>query len=82
MGTSSIMEAGNPNAKNMGTRRYPGVVRKGKKCLITDKTARLITRSDTRANISDPIGDEEAMSTSILSVKLLVRPSSDRSIVC
>lgn len=54
------MLAGNPRAKKMGTRRYAGVVRNGRKYRSTRSTAALIISRAMTKKISEPAGDATA----------------------
>jgi hypothetical protein len=61
MGTSRMMEQGRARERKTGTSRYPGVVRRGRKCRNSSNTKVDITRRESMAKMSEPNDDEAAM---------------------
>lgn len=61
-----MMLAGNDSAKKMGTRRYAGVVRNGRKYRSTSRTAALIISRAMTKEISEPTGDATAAARGVM----------------
>lgn len=70
IGTSNIMLAGRPSAKNIGTSRYAGVVRRGRKYRRTRRTMVAITRREIDAKTSEPTGEEVVNTVDIVAEEI------------
>ena len=78
MGTRSTMLAGRNSAKNIGTRRYAGVVRKGRKCLKTKSTTPLRKTRANPAKTSLPTADPASKVVSMAEEEAVIRLSVHR----